>query len=186
MDGSLRRGFTVVELLMSAAIVSLLIAATLPGLRAARLVAQELACKANLRSLGTATITYYGDWGDVPLPPTQCIDVPAGRLELVRALGDYLDAAPPSMSERVRPWACPSDTLRWPDTGGSYVYYPRILYETFVVQTPHTSLRAIMRTTHQRIGLFFDWYPQHGPRFNVVYFDGGVDSLREWVGYAYR
>ncbi len=29
---------------MSAAIVSLLIAATLPGLRAARLVAQELAC----------------------------------------------------------------------------------------------------------------------------------------------
>lgn len=184
MTTTRRHAFTLIELLLCVAIIALLVSFVLPSLKMARLIAHELACKANLRSLNTAVVLYYNEHDSVPVPPVRLIDLPGGHTELVDALADYHDGQRPSMEERRGPWACPSDTLKWPDTGGSYVYYPRHLYESLVLALPHTTMRAIMQS-RRRIPIMFDFYPQHGPRFNVVYFDGGVDSEHEAVTFAW-
>lgn len=48
------RGFTIVELLVTLAIVALLMGLLFPGLRAAREGAQRIQCSSNLRQIGTA------------------------------------------------------------------------------------------------------------------------------------
>lgn len=185
MTTSRRQAFTLIELLLAISIVALLVSMLLPSLKAARIIAQDLRCKANLRSLGTAVQLYYNAYDTVPVPPTSLIDVPAGHTELATLLSDYLDAEPPTVDHRRDPWACPSDTMKWPDTGGSYIYYPRILYDAYVLNAPFTTMRAIMQSP-RRIAVAHDWFPQHGARFNVVYMDGGVDSLKEAIVFSYR
>lgn len=184
MGNHRRPGFSLVELLLTISIVALLVSMLLPALKATRQLSHELACKASLRSLATAVVLYHDRYNGPPVPPTAMINLPGGRSEIAQALAEFLDAPAPSMQERIRPWACPADTMKFPQTGGSYVYYPRLLYETFVLQPPRTSMRAVMQS-HRRIPLFFDWFPEHGARFNVCYFDGGVDSQREAVGFAW-
>ncbi len=65
-------GFTLVELLVTVAIISLLAALLLPVLRTARIKAKIARARADLRSLGTAIETYRLDQGDYPLPRTFC------------------------------------------------------------------------------------------------------------------
>jgi len=51
-------GFTLIEVLVVVAIIALLISILLPSLRKARLLAQEVACKAQMQQLGVAVHTY--------------------------------------------------------------------------------------------------------------------------------
>jgi prepilin-type N-terminal cleavage/methylation domain-containing protein len=53
-----RRGFTLMELLVVAAIIAVLIALLLPSLSKARSTARRTVCAANLRQLGTAAAAY--------------------------------------------------------------------------------------------------------------------------------
>lgn len=52
------RGFSLVELLVSIAIIALLIALAVPALRRARLAGQQAACTSNLRQMGVALNAY--------------------------------------------------------------------------------------------------------------------------------
>ena len=62
------RAFTLIELLVVISIITLLIGLLLPALTAARSVARDLKCKANLRQTGVGFYSYATDFGDY-LPP---------------------------------------------------------------------------------------------------------------------
>ncbi len=59
-----RKGFTLIELLVVIAIISLLVSILLPSLQAAKSLAQELVCTANLKQIGVAWHLYLIDNDD--------------------------------------------------------------------------------------------------------------------------
>jgi prepilin-type N-terminal cleavage/methylation domain-containing protein len=67
----LRRGFTLVELLVVVAIVGLLLAIILPALGKAREAAQTVACQANLHQLQVGWISYIQHEGEQRIPSTK-------------------------------------------------------------------------------------------------------------------
>jgi len=60
-------GFTLVELLVVIAIIMVLAALLLPSLRRAKVNAQIVACKSNMRQVGTGLFVYVGDYMKLPL-----------------------------------------------------------------------------------------------------------------------
>jgi len=63
-----RRGYSLIELLVSLGIVSLLISLLLPTLSGARDTARGTACLSNQRQLGTAWVMYAADYRDRAMP----------------------------------------------------------------------------------------------------------------------
>lgn len=63
-----KKGFTLIELLIVIAIILILIAIALPNFLEAQLRAKVTAAKAEMRSLGEATGSYFVDWGSDPAP----------------------------------------------------------------------------------------------------------------------
>lgn len=61
-----RKAFTMVELLVTIAIIAILIGLILPALAAARHAARTTACASNLRQIGIAIENYSVDWGFMP------------------------------------------------------------------------------------------------------------------------
>ncbi|MHB1155811.1 MAG: prepilin-type N-terminal cleavage/methylation domain-containing protein [Phycisphaerales bacterium] len=62
-------GFTLVELLVVVAIIALLIAILLPGLKKAREAATGAVCMSNMHQVGIAMYTYAGDYNGYALSP---------------------------------------------------------------------------------------------------------------------
>jgi len=59
-----RRGFTLIEILVSVAIISILASMLLPVLGRSREKARRAHCMANLRSIGQAISAYSNDWNE--------------------------------------------------------------------------------------------------------------------------
>jgi len=72
--------FTIVEVLVVAAIIALLIAVLAPALSRARFQSRLVVCKSHLHQLGTGIVYYASDQGGIPYGPE------------VQALGDVLEA----------------------------------------------------------------------------------------------
>ncbi|MGH7131298.1 MAG: prepilin-type N-terminal cleavage/methylation domain-containing protein [Phycisphaerales bacterium] len=64
----MRRGFTLVELLVVIAIIALLIAILLPAMASARRSAKSTVCLSNLRGVGQALTLYNGDHREAVVP----------------------------------------------------------------------------------------------------------------------
>jgi prepilin-type N-terminal cleavage/methylation domain-containing protein len=63
---SLRRGFTLVELLVAVAIIAVMIALLLPAVRAAREAGRRTICRNNLRQIGLACQSHHDALGCLP------------------------------------------------------------------------------------------------------------------------
>ncbi|MFI4916790.1 MAG: type II secretion system protein, partial [Phycisphaerales bacterium JB060] len=64
----MRRGFTLIEVLVVTAVVGTLVGLMLPALSGARDVARGAVCASNVRQLGIAWTMYAGDFDGLAMP----------------------------------------------------------------------------------------------------------------------
>ena len=95
-----RRAFTLVELLVVTGIVSVLIAALMPALSAARRHAQTIQCGSHLRSIGQAMQQYANDYkGRIPRDYWYGLEYTQGHILWAEAFGKYLGHPMPEVRD---------------------------------------------------------------------------------------
>ena len=108
--GRLQGGFSLVELLMTIAIIALLAGMLLPAITLIRRSAQETSCRNNLRQVGIAAFAYAGDH-DGHLPAVELPPIASGRVCWAYTLSPYLGQDDPPNAHAAS-WAkatwCPS------------------------------------------------------------------------------
>jgi prepilin-type N-terminal cleavage/methylation domain-containing protein/prepilin-type processing-associated H-X9-DG protein len=75
-----RRGFTLIEVLVTLGIIGIVVGLTLPGVQAAREAARRAKCQSNLHQIGLALQSYEKDYGCFPVGNTTDIRVSSGFL----------------------------------------------------------------------------------------------------------
>jgi len=184
-------GFTLIELMISIAIVSVLIGLSASGLAYAREASRSAVCAASLRGLGTA-VTLYRDQSKGALPyAAELYSLPAGWTDPLTSLEGFLDVPLPSLDGGGHvmtraPFLCPSDTEYGPALGMSYPYMPSAF-----MQVASRASRAAEQVTRMYeddpTGVIFQdqsaWHfarSKEEPRGsrNLLGMDGSVRSVR--------
>jgi len=81
LGSSARRGFTLIDLLVSIFVIAILISLMLPSLSKVTESARRVACQSNVRQMGLGIVMYADDWkGHLP-PSVFLVNDPARRLE---------------------------------------------------------------------------------------------------------
>lgn len=141
-----RRGFTLVELLLVISIIAILVSITIPALGSSRETSRRLKCLTNLKGIGVGFAVYINDSKEL-LPEVAPLQTPGSSTNdpaLFEVLSQYLDAAQPEREDpsnanssygRVpEVYKCPSDRVGrdasrqfepvWRSFGFSYQYPP--------------------------------------------------------------
>lgn len=161
-----RAGFTLVELLVSIAIIGVLVALLLPAVQAARECSRRMGCKNNLKQIGLAVQNYASSQGRLPPPNALDNQVTSEKGGTLVLLLPYLEEANrfarydlsknvddavnlPITSGPIAPYLCPSMVLQRsvPETAcgeelgpGSYVISTRTKYDVDVVMNDDLDL----------------------------------------------
>lgn len=121
---SLRRGVSLIEVLVVVAVIAVLIALLLPAVQKAREAASNLQCRNNLRNLGLACLNFHDTQGYYPrntIRPrgTTAIDgQPAGNLQnwnsgtyesWLREVTPYIEQAGARVQDAIPLLGCPAD-----------------------------------------------------------------------------
>jgi len=105
-----QQAFSLIELLMTIAIIALLAGMLLPAISLIRRAAQETSCRNNLRQVGLASFAYAGDH-EGHLPAVELPPIASGRVSWAYTLSPYLGREDPPDAQAAS-WAkaawCPT------------------------------------------------------------------------------
>lgn len=204
---TMRRAFTIVEMLAVIAIIGVLVSLIVPAVANVRKEALSVSCQANLRQLFTGVDTYRSMMkGQLPM----CDFLPAATPE--GPVGGLVEVLAKTVGTDCACWFCAADDDEDGsiEAGTSYIYLPGLLRYTPQVQIQVAALMAstigdMSLTQRQRdrmrrdaeaklVGVLYDRSPSSfavisdsqdrhkiGTRVprNGVYIDGSVGILRE-------
>jgi prepilin-type N-terminal cleavage/methylation domain-containing protein/prepilin-type processing-associated H-X9-DG protein len=161
-------GFTLTELMVVIALVSLLTGLLFSGLRLVREKANQIKCMSNLQSLGLA-VQMYADQHDGLFP--EVTDLEKVPLQVQQALLPY------AKSEEI--FCCPVDPNKPTPPGGSYDW--RVTHDP---KTTLSGVRLDLIRHPNRVIIAGERVPDIHKQgmINVLYADGHVDqvTVKEW------
>lgn len=129
-DALRRRGFSLIDVLVSLAVVALLMTILLPTLASMHETARRVACGSNIRQIGLGTAMYSGDYDDL-LPPSVFLRPEShdpARMNLLRIVdADRPGAGRASQNAPLQPIGKDWDGLGWL-IGYNYIIAPKLFY----------------------------------------------------------
>lgn len=165
--------FTLIELILSVALVSILIALALPAYQDFRARSENVTCANNLRQLGVAMLQLLQDNNNV-IPkiesnPAHPVYAPEdGAKPLAEIYGPY------GITERTL--RCPADVRKenyFAQAGSSYEWFPFIDGE--IATAPKIYLpTGVLSAAFSRIPVAADFSGVHHGRQNLLFADGHV------------
>lgn len=162
-----RRALTLLETLISIAVIAILIAIALPAMKGSIDSSRRAVCLSNLKTFRFAFAEYLEDSRGVLPEATWIESVTYEHTPLIDTIAQYVGAPRPTLDQTGavvsgQPWLCPADRIDGPDLHGfSYFYVPGQSMGAYTAETVSTSL---MRT--RGFNLLIDYYARHpgGPR----------------------
>lgn len=158
----MKKGFTLVELLVVVAIIGVLAALIFPAIRGMTGRADAVRCLANLKALGSALQLYLGD-NQQTMPAL--VTARTNRSDPSPAIDTVL--APYAGDPKV--FACPADTKIAAESGTSY-YWNSALNGQAVA-----ALNFLTMDQHSRIPVMLDkegWHRHMPEKVNYLFADG--------------
>jgi len=166
----MKRGFTLLELLISIAIIAVLLGILVPSVSIVRARADSTNCLGNLRSLGVALSSYLAE-NQMTMPTMKAAR--ADKTEEVAVIDNTLDVYVNS----PRVFLCPSDSHEGKATGTSY------FWNSTLNGQPLASLRFLIFSPDQsKIPVLVDkegWHKKTKDKVNHLFADGhATNELR--------
>lgn len=134
-----RSGFTLIEILVVIAIISLLLALILPAIQKVRASADKASCASNLKQIGIAMHHYHHDYGTLPPQGNFTVGSTFSGYSIHARLLPYIEqdnlhkqinysvgfaAQPQICRQKIKLYRCPSDSEDRTRPDGGVEFYP--------------------------------------------------------------